>query len=107
MYLWWGLTCKWCAEGNCQARSGTPCEKREEAIKAMREEDETYKEWLVYKDECSGEIAGVANRKTTKKKEEKETAGMQSRVDQMENRMKETDSQEPGRGGTGSEGHLP
>ena len=28
VYLWWGLTCKWCAEGNCQTRSGTPREKR-------------------------------------------------------------------------------
>ena len=95
VYLWWGLTCKWCAEGNCQARSGTPREKRADAIQAMREEDETYKEWLVYKDECSGETSGVANRKTTKKKgtKEKKTAGMQSRVDKMENRLKETDSQ--------------
>ena len=60
----------------------------------MREEDETYKEWLVYKEECSGESTGVANRKTTKKeKKEKKTTEMQSRADQMENRLKETDSQ--------------
>ena len=93
-YLWWGLICKWCAEaeGNCQARSGTPREKRKDAIQAMREEDETYKEWLEYKEECSGETTGVANRNTTKQKEKK-TAGMQSRVDKTENRMKEADSQ--------------
>ena len=59
----------------------------------MREEDETYKEWLVYKEECSGEPTGVSTRKTTKKeKKEKKTAGIQSRDDQMENRVKEADS---------------
>ena len=71
VYLWWGLTCKRCAGGNCQARSGTPREKRPDAIQAMREEDETYKEWLEYKEECSGETTGTANRKTTKQKEKK------------------------------------
>ena len=70
------LTCKWCAEGNCQARSGTAREKRKDAIQAMRdsEEDGTYIEWPKYKDECSGDetTAVVANRKTTKKKEKKQ-----------------------------------
>ena len=92
MYLWWGLTCKFCAEGNCQARSGTAREKDPDVIQAMREEDSTYKEWLEYKEECSGEPTGASNRKTTKQKgkSDKQTAGMQSRVDKMENKMKET-----------------
>ena len=99
VYLWWGLTCKFCAEGNCQARSGTAREKDPDVIKAMREEDGTYKEWLEYKEECSGEPTGASNRKTTKQKEKKEkgqgalSAGMQSRFDKMENRQKEADSQ--------------
>ena len=93
VYLWWGLTCKFCAEGNCQARSGTTREKDPDVINAMREEDDTYKgEWLEYKEECSGETPGPSNRKTTKQKEksDKQTAGMQSRVGKMESKMKET-----------------
>ena len=54
----------------------------------MREENGTYKEWLKYTDECSGETTAVANRKTIKKKEKK-AAGIQPRVSQIENRMKE------------------
>ena len=90
VYLWWGLSCKWCAEGNCQARSGMAREKRKDAIQAMREEDGTYKEWLKHKDECGGETT-TANRKTSKKekKGQSEAAGMQSRASKMENRMKE------------------
>ena len=92
VYLWWGLTCKFCAEGNCQARGGQSREKRPEVIKAMREEDDTYKEWLEYKEECSGETPGPSNRKTTKQKEKKEKTNkqdskMQSRVGKMENQM--------------------
>ena len=92
VYLWWGLTCKFCAEGNCQARSGTAREKDPEVIRAMREEDGTYKEWLEYKEECSGETPGPSNRKTTKHKEktDKQAAGIQSRVDKMKNKMNET-----------------
>ena len=41
VYLRWGLTCKFYAEGNCQARSGATREKDPEIIKAMREEDDT------------------------------------------------------------------
>ena len=53
-----------------------------------------YKEWLEYKEECSGKSTGDVNRKTTKKeKKKKKAAGMQSRVDKMEHQMKETDSQ--------------
>ena len=95
VYLWWGLTCKFCAEGNCQAKGGKNREKRSEVLQAMREEDDTYKEWLEYKEECSGETLGPSSRKTTKQKEksDKQTAGMQSRFGKMENRQKEADTQ--------------
>ena len=99
VYLWWGLTCKFCAEGNCQARNGKPRKKRPGAIQAMRDEDGTYKERLGYKEECSGETTGTSNRKTTKQKGKKEKksaelpAAMQSRFDKMEHRQKEANSQ--------------
>ena len=99
VYLRWGLSCKFCAEGNCQARNGKPREKRPDVIQAMRDEDGAYKEWLEYKEECSGEPTGTADRKTTKQKGKKEKksaelpAAMQSRFDKMEHRQKEADSQ--------------
>ena len=33
VYLWWGLTCKFCAEGNCQAKGGKSREKRPRSSK--------------------------------------------------------------------------
>ena len=89
--LWWGLTCKFCAEGNCQARSGQPRLKDKDIIQSIRESDGTYKEWLTYKDECSGEPAsGTSNRKTTKQKTDKQTSGMQSSIGKMQNQMQQT-----------------
>jgi len=91
VYLWWGLTCKFCAEGNCQARSGVARLKDQSAIQSMRDTDDTYKEWLTYKEECSGETAsGTSNRKTTKQKPDKQKAGLQSSVDKMQNQLKQT-----------------
>ena len=63
-------------------------EKRKDAIEAMRVEDDTYKEWLKYRDECDGETP-VANRKASKKRKNSSASGMQSRVGRIENRMKE------------------